>query len=1263
MLHALDDVVANLIDPETGLQSRFDPVHYSADELDECLSDYEVVRAIGRGGMGAMVFLAQQPPLDRNVAIKVLPDELAVDPQTRSRFEREARALAKLDHPHIVSIHQSGTTPEGHLFIAMEYVEGTTLEHLLADRGCLGLDECLELMLPVCEAVAHAHERGIFHRDLKPSNILLDLESSSKVADFGLAKFLRPEERKSLYTLTQAGTLVGTMGYMAPEQLEVESPVDHRADIYSLGVILYRCLTGVLPTGRFPPPSQQSGTDEWIDGIILKALENSADDRYQSMQELHDAIAAKTPPPEAKKRRPWGVFASLGAAALAIVLFAISSNRRQPPPDDPVAVAPTLAPPSYGYQIALPAWSGAENAERRQIESQIPLITAQADAFVGRIRERVQLPIELEGSLYALVASHSAPANADLMLIRNGETVALPDTSQPGQRFADRVSQVLPTPDTATHFWASYAPVMAMDLYEALQAPATIEDATRSIAERVGLQSEQLLDILARWAEAEQAPPESNARDWALTQFVTSNYSSEAAILVRAVQLCPQLPSNNWDDSFAIWTDGALANRSMGRELESLACWNQAVLLATREKANAEWVEATAESSHVFGLIREYRKSLDAARAAMNRLETIGDPPMKLRALCQRVLGEALSRNANFEEAESLLRPALQRATANDDHDSKVTLHLQLALARHSARAGNYKEAEQLLSAAMDAIKVGSSGSMPTRKYTIAHCKQILGSVLTSMGRKKEAVVELESALEMERELIGERHLAYATCLTELALAQPGTHQAFNNLAEAITILRALHGETHPHTAEIVALGAMSEYRLKPDTQAEAALDTISKSLEVIKKFHGPDHPNVAVLLSNQIQILGGQDRHDEAQPLAKEAVRIFTMRYGADHPKLAADLANLAMTLSDPQELREVTDRLAAAARKFAAEYGDSHPTYGVALNALGSSLHELKNNNEAKTHLERAVAIARMHTSPSDIHLPGYLKNLGDVFRDDGDHLEAVECYTEAASLLEEANYAYEAVGALNTAAKILRDSGDIPKSAEYCEKALDMAESSSSLPASVHLGIRINLAYNLIALRRTDEARDQFQIVYDANSTEEAPLQYARAAYGLARHYRALKDYETAVPFYQTALAYFAEEDGEMKNHVRGSYDLASSLRHLERHAEAADLYRSLLAIEGFENGDPVLVAFTHYGLGIALRKTDLAESVVQATTSLEVAFAHQRATGKPMSNFHFLETAFKETLEARGDDSQSIEETIASLQGHGAEIRSAPRAERN
>lgn len=283
-------VVRPRTDPGRTITGEMPQTFISAPSPALQIPGYELMDVLGRGGMGE-VWRARQISLGRTVAIKVLPASLAKDSEFVARFEKEATALAALNHPNIIQIIDRGVAG-GSAYFAMELVQGRTLRDVL-NAGRPAPQDALRIAIQICRAIDCAHEQHIVHRDLKPENILVDARGHVKVADFGLAGFKGPEEKGSL---TATRVAMGTLNYMAPEQRRDAHSVDGRADIYSFGVVLYELLTGELPIGRFKLPSQRDPLlDPRLDEIVSRALEPEPEARFARASEVAAQLEAILP--------------------------------------------------------------------------------------------------------------------------------------------------------------------------------------------------------------------------------------------------------------------------------------------------------------------------------------------------------------------------------------------------------------------------------------------------------------------------------------------------------------------------------------------------------------------------------------------------------------------------------------------------------------------------------------------------------------------------------------------------------------------------------------------------------------------------------------------------------------------------------------------------------------------------------------------------------------------------------------------------------
>jgi uncharacterized protein YndB with AHSA1/START domain/predicted Ser/Thr protein kinase len=267
----------------------------SVEALGARIPNLEVTELLGQGGMG-VVYKGRQTFLDRSVAIKVPRPDFHPDDDFRERFLREARTLAKLRHPYIVTLYDAGVSDQLY-YLVMEYVEGTSLRQLLIDK-VVSERYALEFVQQIADGLQHAHEAGVVHRDIKPENLIVDSRGRVRLVDFGLATLFGGHARGGV----EDDRIAGTLAYMAPEQISTPKTVDHRADIYSTGVVFYEMLANELPKADRQPPSRKAATDPRLDPIVLRALERERERRYQEARVLHQEIDAVARTPESTIR-------------------------------------------------------------------------------------------------------------------------------------------------------------------------------------------------------------------------------------------------------------------------------------------------------------------------------------------------------------------------------------------------------------------------------------------------------------------------------------------------------------------------------------------------------------------------------------------------------------------------------------------------------------------------------------------------------------------------------------------------------------------------------------------------------------------------------------------------------------------------------------------------------------------------------------------------------------------------------------------------
>jgi len=309
--------------------------------IGKIISHYKILEKLGGGGMG-VVFKAQDTKLDRTVALKFLPQHLHLDEEAEMRFISEAKAASSFDHPNICTIHDIGKADDDQLFIAMACYEGETLKKKL-DKGPVNVEEAIDIAAQVAEGLKKAHQKGIVHRDIKPANIFITNDGLVKILDFGLAKV------SSQLNMTKVGTTMGTVAYMSPEQTKGEE-VDHRTDIWSLGVVLYEMLSGELPfkgdyeqaiiysiLNEEPKAISEMSTNvsSQLEEIVTKTLTKNSDERFQNADEFLsdlktigsqlkgvDGKTTVSQKKESKKKTPY-FYAGISVIIILITLMSI----------------------------------------------------------------------------------------------------------------------------------------------------------------------------------------------------------------------------------------------------------------------------------------------------------------------------------------------------------------------------------------------------------------------------------------------------------------------------------------------------------------------------------------------------------------------------------------------------------------------------------------------------------------------------------------------------------------------------------------------------------------------------------------------------------------------------------------------------------------------------------------------------------------------------------------------------------------------------
>jgi eukaryotic-like serine/threonine-protein kinase len=392
----------------------------------QALGNYRILSRVGVGGMG-MVFLAEHPHIGKKVALKVIHRELAGNKEVVSRFLNEARAVNQIGNEHIVEIHDFGQTDNGEHFFIMEYLEGRTLAMELARAdGGIAVPRALHIGAQIASALSAAHAQGIIHRDLKPDNVMLIERLGDrdfvKLLDFGLAKFLADGDARKL---TAAGVVLGTPQYMSPEACESRPGLDHRSDIYSLGILIFQMLTGIVPFGgdsmgevlvkqvAQPPPAPRGINPQIppaVEQVVLRCLAKDPGARFQDMTQLRDALLdpnqylASAPPIVAAATPDARTMFAARRSQLVGAQHSIPPHQQAaplpPPPSPPEAQKTMMADGMMAPASAPPEMPGAapDVTGRRRVSPGSDAPTAYMDQgqamFGGHMQRMVPAPVE-----------------------------------------------------------------------------------------------------------------------------------------------------------------------------------------------------------------------------------------------------------------------------------------------------------------------------------------------------------------------------------------------------------------------------------------------------------------------------------------------------------------------------------------------------------------------------------------------------------------------------------------------------------------------------------------------------------------------------------------------------------------------------------------------------------------------------------------------------------------------------------------------------
>ena len=873
------------------------------------IGPYRLLQLIGEGGFGSVFMAEQEKPVARKVALKII--KLGMDTRAViARFEAERQALAMMDHPNIARVLDAGATETGRPYFVMELCKGEAIVEY-CDKNNLSIEDRLELFSQVCNAVQHAHTKGIIHRDIKPSNILVSTQDGrphTKVIDFGIAKATASKlTEKTLFTEHKA--LIGTPEYMSPEQAEGSLDIDTRTDVYSLGVLLYELLTGTTPFSarelrsaayaevqriirEVDPPkpstriSQNTDTIASVaakrhtepkrlgtivrgelDWIVMKALEKTRQRRYETASGLAmdiqrylagDAVLA-APPGRAYRLRKfvWRNRAAVTAAGLvaaALVLGVIGTTG---------GLVWAMREERRAYQAAIAEGLAKAEAQERA-EALEKVASFQAEQLSG-----IDVPlmgVRLREDLIENV--RSASDRAQLTPEQAGVRIREAEALLAGIDFTGMATEAL----DANVFQRALAAIESKFADQPLVKARLLQTVADSLVS-VGL-------------------------------LAQANAPQDEALRIRRSALGADHP-----DTLASVAALAVLRGQQGKYDEAKPLFEEAIEKRRRTLGNDH--PDTLTSIFTMGTLLFFQGKYDEAEAYFNealegRRRVLGpDHPHTLQSL--RSQGSIRLAQGRLGEAEALHREAVESCRSRLGSDHPDTLISMAGLSGALKWQGKYAEAETLDRSIADGDRRKFGENHPATLTAMGH----LGETLRNLGKLSEAEVLLREVMDRQRKLLGNDHpdtLVSISRMGMLLFDQGRTAEVEPYYREALEGRRRRLGNDHANT--ITSINNMG-FLLQQMGRLDESEKYMREAVEARRRVNGDDHPATAGTLNNLGLLLLAQGRMDEAESTFRDVLERRRQVLGDSHPDTHISLQNLAMLLMRADRFAEAEQLL----------------------------------------------------------------------------------------------------------------------------------------------------------------------------------------------------------------------------------------------------------------------------------------------------------------------------------------------------------------
>jgi serine/threonine protein kinase len=953
-----------------------------AERVGSVIGPYKLMEQIGEGGFGLVFIAEQHEPVRRKVALKLLKPGMD-SAQIIARFEQERQALALMDHANIARVLDAGTTPQGRPYFVMELVKGIALTKY-CDQEHLDPRERLMLFIPVCQAVQHAHQKGIIHRDLKPSNVLVGLYDGRpvpKVIDFGVAK-ATAQTLTERTVFTEVGQVIGTLEYMAPEQAELNNlDVDTRADVYSLGALLYELLTGSPPFSRqqlrggalgevlrlireVEPPrlsTKLSSSTELpaiaarrklepnrlrrlvqgeLDWIVMKCLEKDRARRYETAngladdleRYLHNEPVQAGPPSAAYRLRKLArkYWAQLSAAAVCCTLLVAGT-----------AVSAWQALRATTAQTEAAAERDRAVAAEAEVRAQRDMaLAAEATAQEQRRRADEQAAIARAVNEFLqedLLRQATSRDQADRGRIADPDLTVRDALNRAAACIGDRFHEQ-PLVEAAIR------QTIGEGLFETGAAAQAIPHLEQALALRTAKQGPQHRSTL----EALNA--------LGIAQLHAGRVPEAVATLERALEQRRAVIGPDHPDTLVSMNCLAIGLLDMGRSKEAVDLLEPTVEHRKR-RLGIDHV-ATLTSMNNLALAYEKANRLDDALALHERTLELRkarlglDHPDTLASLNNVAM--AYLKAGRAKDAVPLLEDALRRRRAVLGPDDPHTLTTLANLAAAHGYAGRPKDALPLYAEALERRRAKLGADHP---HTLASMSDLaLG--YKRVGRTKEAIPLYEEALRLRRAKLGADHPQTLTTLGNLAVAYDEAGRRADALPlyeEVVERRRATLGPEHPTT--LMCLGNLAiAYSRRGET--DRAIKLLEQVYTHLAK-RGADHPDALAAMRNLASIYDRAGRTADAVRLYEESVRRCRVKQGDDHPDTLSALGGLASAYLSAKQFPEALAVAKEVLERSTAKLGEANPSTIINMNTLAIAYKAVGRPADAVPLLERAAKL----------------------------------------------------------------------------------------------------------------------------------------------------------------------------------------------------------------------------------------------------------------------------------------------------------------